>query len=232
MLALRGHSYTGSLESRDCSQPVSEVAAVRVDSSTAVRKPPVMTAADCCASDPARVTIQKTVCIFEATGADRRRCLCPDTNIDPTSRARFRIQIYLRSGQCPLTERPQPGESSLPTTTAGRRTSGLTDCTAVIRRYRPRYQGITNLHCCLQSGVRQTRRRDRAYRRIPAVRGSVRHQFHGGVGQVCGYARRSRETSSPSLRPRVTWRGHPHQGKLRCIRTPPCRVRLQDQPNF
>ena len=83
MLALRAHSYTGWLESRDCSQPVSEVAAARVDSSTAVRKPPVMTAADCCASDPARVTIQKTVCIFEATGADRRPVPCPATNIDP-----------------------------------------------------------------------------------------------------------------------------------------------------
>jgi hypothetical protein len=39
MLSLRGHSYTSWLESRDCSQPVSEMAAVRVDSSTAARKP-------------------------------------------------------------------------------------------------------------------------------------------------------------------------------------------------
>ena len=38
-LQTRSHSNTGSLEFRDCSQPVSEMVAVRVDSSTAVRKP-------------------------------------------------------------------------------------------------------------------------------------------------------------------------------------------------
>ena len=150
-LQTRGHSYTGSLESRDCSQPVSEMAAVRVDSSTTACKPTYL------------------ICVLRT--------------------ANRWIQIDVRSFRCPLTERPQPGESSPPTTTAGQRTSGSTDCTAVIRRYRPRYQGITNLHCCPQSGVKQTRRRDRAYRRIPTVRGSVRHQFHGGVGQVCGDAR-------------------------------------------